>query len=40
LPTIITKLRKLGYNLVTVPELLMHDPPPEGQPLPPNLAGD
>jgi peptidoglycan/xylan/chitin deacetylase (PgdA/CDA1 family) len=40
LPTIITKLRKLGYNLVTVPELLMHDPPPAGQPLPPNLSGD
>jgi peptidoglycan/xylan/chitin deacetylase (PgdA/CDA1 family) len=40
LPLIITKLRKLGYNLVTVPELLMHDPPPAGQTLPPNLAGD
>jgi peptidoglycan-N-acetylglucosamine deacetylase len=40
LPLIITKLRKLGYNLVTVPELLMHDPPPAGQPLPTNLAGD
>jgi peptidoglycan/xylan/chitin deacetylase (PgdA/CDA1 family) len=40
LPLIITKLRKLGYNLVTVPELLMHDPPPAGQPLPANLAGD
>jgi peptidoglycan-N-acetylglucosamine deacetylase len=40
LPTIITKLRKQGYNLVTVPELLMHDPPPAGQPLPPNLSGD
>jgi peptidoglycan-N-acetylglucosamine deacetylase len=40
LPTIITKLRKQGYNLVTVPELLMHDPPPAGLPLPPNLSGD
>jgi peptidoglycan/xylan/chitin deacetylase (PgdA/CDA1 family) len=40
LPTIITKLRKQGYNLVTVPELLMHDPPPPGLPLPPNLSGD
>jgi peptidoglycan/xylan/chitin deacetylase (PgdA/CDA1 family) len=40
LPLIITKLRKLGYTLVTVPELLMHDPPPAGQPLPSNLAGD
>jgi peptidoglycan/xylan/chitin deacetylase (PgdA/CDA1 family) len=40
LPTIITKLRKRGYNLVTVPELLMHDPPPPGLPLPANLSGD
>lgn len=40
LPEIITKLRKQGYNLVTVPELLMHDPPPPGLPLPPNLSGD
>jgi peptidoglycan-N-acetylglucosamine deacetylase len=40
LPTIITKLRKQGYNLVTVPELLAHDPPPPGLPLPPNLSGD
>src|SRR5438270_5140135 len=40
LPTIITKLRSLGYRLVTVPELLMHDPPTAGQPLPPNLSGD
>jgi peptidoglycan/xylan/chitin deacetylase (PgdA/CDA1 family) len=40
LPTIITKLRARGYRLVTVPELLVHDPPPAGQPLPPNLSGD
>jgi peptidoglycan/xylan/chitin deacetylase (PgdA/CDA1 family) len=40
LPTIITKLRKLGYTLVTVPELLMHDPPPVGQALPSSLGGD
>jgi peptidoglycan/xylan/chitin deacetylase (PgdA/CDA1 family) len=40
LPTIITKLRARGYHLVTVPELLMHDPPPAGQPLPANLSGD
>jgi peptidoglycan/xylan/chitin deacetylase (PgdA/CDA1 family) len=39
LPTIITKLRALGYTLVTVPELLMNDPPPAGQQLPPNLGG-
>jgi peptidoglycan-N-acetylglucosamine deacetylase len=40
LPTIITKLRDRGYHLVTVPELLLHDPPPAGQTLPPNLNGD
>jgi peptidoglycan/xylan/chitin deacetylase (PgdA/CDA1 family) len=40
LPTIITRLHKLGYNLVTVPELLAHDPPPSGQPLPATLGGD
>ena len=28
------------YRLVTVPELLAHDPPPAGQQLPPNLGGD
>jgi peptidoglycan/xylan/chitin deacetylase (PgdA/CDA1 family) len=40
LPTIITKLRERGYHLVTVPEMLAKDPPPAGQPLPANLAGD
>jgi chitin deacetylase len=40
LPTIITTLRQRGYHLVTVPELLKHDPPPAGQTLPPNLGGD
>jgi peptidoglycan/xylan/chitin deacetylase (PgdA/CDA1 family) len=40
LPQIITGLRKRGYRLVTVPRLLMDDPPPAGQPLPPNLSGD
>jgi peptidoglycan/xylan/chitin deacetylase (PgdA/CDA1 family) len=40
LPAIITGLRARGYRLVTVPELLVHDPPPAGQPLPPNLSGD
>jgi peptidoglycan/xylan/chitin deacetylase (PgdA/CDA1 family) len=40
LPTIITRLRARGYRLVTVPELLMQDPPPSGQQLPPNLSGD
>ena len=40
LPQIITKLRRKGYNLVTVPQLLADDPPTAGQPLPPNLSGD
>jgi peptidoglycan-N-acetylglucosamine deacetylase len=40
LPRIITQLRARGYRLVTVPELLMKDPPPAGLPLPPNLSGD
>jgi peptidoglycan-N-acetylglucosamine deacetylase len=40
LPTIIAKLRARGYRLVTVPQLLKDDPPPAGQPLPPNLSGD
>jgi peptidoglycan/xylan/chitin deacetylase (PgdA/CDA1 family) len=40
LPTIITTLHQRGYRLVTVPELLAHDPPPAGQQLPPNLGGD
>jgi peptidoglycan/xylan/chitin deacetylase (PgdA/CDA1 family) len=40
LPTIISKLRAQGYRLVTGPELLLHDPPPAGQPLPLRLGGD
>jgi peptidoglycan/xylan/chitin deacetylase (PgdA/CDA1 family) len=40
LPLIIKGLRAKGYSLVTVPRLLAHDPPPAGQPLPPNLSGD
>ena len=39
LPTIIGALRKRGYQLVTVPQLLHDDPPPAGQPLPTNLSG-
>jgi peptidoglycan-N-acetylglucosamine deacetylase len=39
LPTIIAALRKRGYRLVTVPQLLHDDPPPAGQPLPTNLSG-
>src|ERR1035441_713762 len=40
LPAIITKLRARGFHLVTVPQLLKDDPPPAGQPIPPNLSGD
>jgi peptidoglycan-N-acetylglucosamine deacetylase len=40
LPAIVRGLRARGYHLVTVPQLLLDDPPPRGQPLPPNLSGD
>jgi peptidoglycan/xylan/chitin deacetylase (PgdA/CDA1 family) len=40
LPLIVTKLRAEGYHLVTIPRLLLDDPPPHGEPLPPNLSGD
>jgi peptidoglycan/xylan/chitin deacetylase (PgdA/CDA1 family) len=40
LPVIIRALRARGFHLVTVPQLLIDDPPPPGQPLPPNLSGD
>ncbi|HYM55377.1 MAG TPA: hypothetical protein VES97_08445, partial [Solirubrobacteraceae bacterium] len=40
LPSIIRGLRARGFRLVTVPQLLLDDPPPAGQPLPPNLSGD
>ncbi len=40
LPQIIKDLRSKGYELVTVPKLLEDDPPPAGQPIPPNLSGD
>ncbi len=40
LPLIIKALRAKGYELVTVPKLLLDDPPPPGQPLPTSLAGD
>jgi peptidoglycan-N-acetylglucosamine deacetylase len=40
LPLIIKALRAKGYDLVTVPKLLLDDPPPPGQPIPPNLSGD
>jgi peptidoglycan/xylan/chitin deacetylase (PgdA/CDA1 family) len=40
LPAIIRAVRARGFHLVTVPQLLADDPPPEGQPLPQNLSGD
>ncbi len=40
LPQIIKALRAKGYDLVTVPKLLLDDPPPRGEPIPPNLSGD
>jgi peptidoglycan/xylan/chitin deacetylase (PgdA/CDA1 family) len=40
LPTIISALRARGFHLVTVPQLLLDDPPPSGQPLPSSLSGD
>jgi peptidoglycan/xylan/chitin deacetylase (PgdA/CDA1 family) len=36
---LIRKLRKRGYQFVTVPRLLADDPPPRTQGPPPNLAG-
>jgi peptidoglycan/xylan/chitin deacetylase (PgdA/CDA1 family) len=40
LPGIIRGLRSRGYRIVTVPQLMMDDPPPPGQPLPTSLSGD
>ncbi len=40
LPAIIAGLRKKGLHAVTVPRLMLDDPPPPGQPLPTSLAGD
>ena len=40
LPTIIEGLRKKGLHPVTIPRLMLDDPPPPGQPLPTSLAGD
>jgi peptidoglycan/xylan/chitin deacetylase (PgdA/CDA1 family) len=40
LPLIVKGLRAKGYDIVTVPKLLLDDPPPAGQPIPPNLSGD
>jgi peptidoglycan/xylan/chitin deacetylase (PgdA/CDA1 family) len=40
LPLIIHELRARGYRLVTVPQLLIDDPPPRGLPMPTSLSGD
>ncbi len=40
LPQIIAGLRQRGLDLVTVPRLLLDEPPPASQPLPSSLAGD
>ena len=40
LPEIIHALHRRGYRLVTVPQLLIDDPAPHAQPLPPSLSGD
>lgn len=39
LPTIIRRLRKRHYKLVTVPQLMLDDPPPHDQELPHYLTG-
>jgi peptidoglycan-N-acetylglucosamine deacetylase len=40
LPAIVKGLRARGLRPVTVPQLLVDDPPPPGQPVPTSLAGD
>ena len=40
LPRIVHALRSRGYNLVTIPELVLEDPPQGHQPTPTSLAGD
>jgi peptidoglycan/xylan/chitin deacetylase (PgdA/CDA1 family) len=40
LPAIIRGLRKRGLEPVTIPRLMLDDPPPHGRPLPTSLAGD
>lgn len=39
LPAIAAGLRKRGLEPVTVPQLLLDDPPPRGQPIPTSLTG-
>lgn len=40
LPSIVAGLRKRGLRTVTVPRLMLDDPPPHGLPIPTSLAGD
>jgi peptidoglycan-N-acetylglucosamine deacetylase len=40
LPAIVEGLRRKGLEPVTIPRLMLDDPPPRGQPLPTSLAGD
>jgi peptidoglycan-N-acetylglucosamine deacetylase len=40
LPAIVSGLRKKGLEPVTVPRLMLDDPPPQGLPIPKSLAGD
>jgi peptidoglycan-N-acetylglucosamine deacetylase len=40
LPAIIEGLRHKGLQPVTIPRLMLDDPPPPGQPVPTSLAGD
>lgn len=40
LPAILAGLHKKGLHPVTIPRLMLDDPPPPGQPLPSSLAGD
>lgn len=40
LPAIVQGLRKRGLRPVTIPRLMLDDPPPHGLPLPTSLAGD
>jgi peptidoglycan/xylan/chitin deacetylase (PgdA/CDA1 family) len=39
LPRSITALRRRGYHLMTVPQLVLADPPPRHQPPPQPLSG-
>ncbi|HUB36090.1 MAG TPA: polysaccharide deacetylase family protein [Solirubrobacteraceae bacterium] len=40
LPAIVAGIRKKGLEPVTIPRLMLDDPPPPGQPIPTSLAGD